>query len=114
MIPLIPQDGPTPCEKDRKINVQKITSSSLWKRITEIAETLSEEPGKKRTVAEQMHHPNLPVEEIEVHYRVRYFNGFLDLVRNQLKTTFPQELEGAALATYLLPNNINLPPVKLW
>ena len=42
----------------------------LWQRIVDIAETLSIEPRKKRTVARQRHRANPPVEEIEAYYRV--------------------------------------------
>ena len=58
----------------------------LWQRIVDIAETLSIEPRKKRTVARQRHRANPPVEEIEAYHRVTYFNAFLDHSINHLKT----------------------------
>jgi len=64
------------------------------------------EPSKRRTVARQRNHANPPV-EIEAHYRVAYFYAFLDHTVI-LKTRFPRELEGALLATLLLPSNEKL------
>ena len=79
---------------------------SLWQRITFITSSLDIEPSKKRTVARQRNRANPPVEDIEVHYRVVYFNAFLDHYLQHLRTRFPEELEGALLATNLLPGNV--------
>ena len=77
----------------------------LWQRIIEIAASLNIEPGKRRTVVRQRNRANPPVEEIEAHYRVAYFYAFLDHTITHLKTRFPEELEGALLATSFLPGS---------
>lgn len=79
---------------------------SLWEAITEISSDLELEPMKKRTVRKQQHRSNPPAEDTEGHYRVAYYYAFLDHTMTHLKTRFPPELEGALLATYLLPANI--------
>jgi len=79
----------------------------LWQRITEISAGMNIEPSKRRTVARQWNRAN-PPEEIEAHYRVAYFYAFLDHTISHLKTRFPRELEGALLATLLLPGNEKL------
>jgi len=81
---------------------------SLWQRITEISAGMSIEPSKRKTVARQRNRANPPVEEIQAHYRVAYFYAFLDHTISHLKTRFPRELEGALLATLLLPGNEKL------
>ena len=43
----------------------------------------------------------------ESYYRVAYYFAFLDHTLSHLKTRFPPELEGALLATFLLPGNIH-------
>lgn len=63
------------------------------------------EPAKKRSVRIQRNCDNHPVEDVEGHYRVAYYYAFLDHTISHLKTRFPPELEGALLATYLLPFN---------
>ena len=78
----------------------------LWETITRISMDLNIEPMKKRTVRRQQHRTNLPVEDVECHYRVAYYYSFLDHTFTHLKTRFPPELEGALLATYLLPCNV--------
>ena len=77
----------------------------LRQRIIEIAASLNIEPGKRRTVVRQRNRANPPVEEIEAHYRVAYFYAFLDHTITHLKTRFPEELEGALLATSFLPGS---------
>ena len=77
----------------------------LWQRITNIATIMNMEPAR-RTVARQQHRANVPVEDVEAHYRVAYFYAFLDHTLNHLKTMFSEELEGALLATYLIPSNL--------
>ena len=81
---------------------------SLWQRITEISAGMNIEPSKRRTVARQRNRAIPPVEEIEAHYRVAYFYAFFDHTISHLKTRFPRELEGALLATLLLPGNEKL------
>ena len=80
----------------------------LWKRITEIATSLNIEPAKKRTVARHRNRANPPVEEVEAHYKVAYFYAFLDHTISHLETRFPKQLEGALLATKLLPGSVEL------
>ena len=77
----------------------------LWQTITEISADLEIEPAKKRSVRIQRNCATPPVEDIKGHYRVAYYYAFLDHTISHLKTRFPPELEGALLATYLLPSN---------
>lgn len=76
----------------------------LWQRITTLSADIGIEPAKKRSVRVQRNHVNPPVEDIESHYRVASYYAFLDHTISHLKTRFPPELEGALLATYLLPS----------
>ncbi len=78
----------------------------LWQQIKDIASNLGMEPSKKRTVMRQRNRTNPVVEDIESHYRLAYFYAFLDHTINHMKTRFPKELEGALIASYLLPCNI--------
>ena len=50
---------------------------------------------------------NASVTDMESYYRVGYYFAFLDHTLSHLKTRFRLELEGALLATSLLPVNIN-------
>ena len=76
----------------------------LWQKIST---ELAIEPTRKRTVKRQQHRTNPSVTDLESYYRVGYYFAFLDHTLSHLKTRFPPELEGALLATYLLPGNIN-------
>ena len=76
-------------------------------RITRISSDLEIEPVKKRTVRKQSYRSNPPIEDIEAYYRITYYYAFLDHAISHLKTRFSQELEGALIATYLLPGNIS-------
>ena len=80
---------------------------SLWVGATKISADLGIEPAKKRTISRQRHRANPPVEDVESHYRVAYYYAFLDHTVAHLKSRFPPELEGALLATYLLPSNLS-------
>ena len=78
----------------------------MWQKIIEIAQSLSIEPSKKRTVRRQQNRSNPPVNDIEAHYRVAYYYAFLDHTINHLNTRFPEKFEDALTATHLLPANI--------
>ena len=78
----------------------------LWESVTTISDDLGIVPAKKRTVKRQQHRSNPPVQDLEEHYRVSYYYPFLDHTTTHLQTRFSPELEGALLATYLLPANI--------
>ena len=71
--------------------------------ITTVANSLDVQPEKKRTTSRQQHRGNPDVSDIEGYYRVTYFYEFLDHIINHLSTRFPEELEDALIATYLLP-----------
>lgn len=85
---------------------------SLWKRIVDISVSLGIEPSRRRTVTVQRHRANPPVNSdsegdmIAAHYRIAYYNAFLDHVISHLSSRFPQELHGALLASYLTPGRI--------
>ena len=76
---------------------------ALWQSITTVANSLDVQPAKKRTTSRQQHRGNPDVSDIEGYYRVTYFYEFLDHIINHLSTRFPEELEDALIATYLLP-----------
>ena len=78
----------------------------LWQEILMISTDLDIEPSRKRIVKRQQNRTNPSVTDLEGYYRVGYFFAFLDHTLTHLKTRFPPELEGALLATYLLPGNI--------
>ena len=82
----------------------------LWKGILDISVNLGIEPAKRRTIAVQRHRVNPPVnsekDAIAAHYRIAYYNAFLDHTISHLNTRFPQELNGALLASYLTPGRI--------
>ena len=67
----------------------------LWQKIIEIAQSLSIEPSKKRTVRRQQNCSNPPVNDIEAHYRVAYYYAH---TINHLNTRL--------IATHLFPANI--------
>ena len=79
----------------------------LWEKITGAADTLDIQPVKKRTVISQRNRANVPVESVEAYYKVAYFYAFLDHTISHLKTRFPDELEGALLATFLIPGKLS-------
>ena len=76
----------------------------LWEKITGAADTLAV---KKRTVISQRNRANVPVESVEAYYKVAYYYAFLDHTISHLKTRFPDELEGALLATFLIPGKLS-------
>ena len=78
----------------------------LWQVILNISANLGIEPSRKRTVRRQQNRSNPPVTDTESYYRVSYYFAFLDHTLSHLKIRFPPELEGALLATFLLPGNI--------
>ena len=75
--------------------------------VIRISTYLAIEPSRKRSVKRQQNRTFLPVTDIESYYRVSYYFAFLDHTLSHLKTRFPPELEGALLATSLLPGNVN-------
>ena len=79
----------------------------LWQVILKISDDLGIEPSRKRSVRRQQNRTNPPVTDSESYYRVAYYFAFLDHTLSHLKTRFPPELEGALLATFLLPGNIH-------
>ena len=79
----------------------------LWQVIMKISTDLAVEPTRKRTVKRQQNRTNPPVTDLESYYRVGYYFAFLDHTLSHLKTRFPPKLEGALLATSLLPGNIS-------
>jgi hypothetical protein len=79
----------------------------LWQVILKISDDLGIEPSRKRSVRRQQNRTNPPVTDTESYYRVAYYFAFLDHTLSHLKTRFPPELEGALLATFLLPGNIH-------
>ena len=79
----------------------------LWQVILKISDDLGIEPSRKRSVRRQQNRTNPPVTDTESYYRVAYYFAFLDHTLSHLKTRFSPELEGALLATFLLPGNIH-------
>ena len=79
----------------------------LWQVIIQISTDLAIEPSRKRNVKRQQNRTNPPVADTESYYRVAYYFTFLDHILSHLKTRFPPELEGALLATSLLPGNVS-------
>ena len=79
----------------------------LWQVVIRISTYLAIEPSRKRSVKRQQNRTFPPVTDIESYYRVSYYFAFLDHTLLHLKTRFPPELEGALLATSLLPGNVN-------
>ena len=57
-------------------------------------------------MARQQNRANHSVEDLKAYYRVAYFYTFLDHTLNHLSSRFSKEMEGALLATYLIPTNI--------
>lgn len=70
-----------------------------------VSTDLAIEPSRKRSVKRQQNCTNPPVADTESYYRVAYYFAFVDNTLSHLKTRFPPELEGALLATFLLPGN---------
>jgi hypothetical protein len=58
-------------------------------------------------VSRQQNRANPGVPDIEGHYRITYFITFLDHVIHHLSTRFPDKLDDALIATYLLPSYIS-------
>lgn len=78
---------------------------ALWQVIMKVSTDLAIEPSRKRSVKRQQNCTNPPVADTESYYRVAYYFAFVDNTLSHLKTRFPPELEGALLATFLLPGN---------
>ena len=78
---------------------------ALWKVMKKVSTDLFIEPSRKRCVKRQQNRSNPPVVDKESYYRVAYYFAFADRTLSHLKTRFPPELEGALLATFLLPSN---------
>ena len=91
----------TTLEKEREAD----KFAKLWQSILEISRDLGLQPEKKRTARVQRNRANPPVQDIQSHYRIAYFYAFLDHTISHLKTRFSEDLEGALLATHLLPSN---------
>ena len=75
----------------------------LWQAILKTSNDIGVEPSRKRSVSRQQNHTNPPVTDTD---RVAYYYAFLDHILSHLKTRFRKELEGALLATSLLPGSI--------
>ena len=81
---------------------------SLWEKIKLVADAVGVQKARKRIVTLQHNRTNTPAESVEAYYKVAYFYAFLDHTITHLKTRFPEELEGALLATYLIPGKLSL------
>ena len=82
----------------------------LWGRIADISKDLEIEPAKRRTVTVQRNRANPSVDTggdgIAAHYRIAYYNAFLDHAISHLNSRFSEDLHGALLGSYLIPGRI--------
>lgn len=80
----------------------------LYNRAIRIAATIEVTPTKPRTVGRQRHRANAAIEKtgLQEHYRLNYFNPFIDHMISHMTTRFPPELEGALKGTTLLPGHV--------